>query len=85
MATPAATSFVDRVYINSDIGLTRNIAFRERFMVQFRAQAFNMFNTPQFGLPEQHRGHVHDGRDHDGVNARTAVPAWPAFRFLSRG
>jgi hypothetical protein len=37
---------------NSDIGLLRTIAFKERYALQFSAQAFNMFNTPQFGLPK---------------------------------
>jgi hypothetical protein len=36
---------------NSDIGLQRSAAIRERFTLLFSAQAFNMFNTPQFGLP----------------------------------
>ncbi len=37
---------------NSDIGLLRTVSFKERYSVQFSAQAFNMFNTPQFGLPK---------------------------------
>ncbi len=36
---------------NSDIGLQRPVAIRERFRVLFSAELFNMFNTPQFGLP----------------------------------
>ena len=36
---------------NSDMGLQRTATFKERFNLQFTAQAFNMFNTPQFGLP----------------------------------
>jgi len=36
---------------NSDIGLQRAATIRERFTLLFSAQAFNMFNTPQFGLP----------------------------------
>lgn len=36
---------------NTDLGLSRVIAIRERFNVEFRAEAFNLFNTPQFGLP----------------------------------
>ena len=27
-----------------------------RFRVQFRAEAFNLFNTPQFGFPNQNIG-----------------------------
>ena len=36
---------------NSDVGLLRSATFKERFTLQFSAQAFNVFNTPQFGLP----------------------------------
>jgi hypothetical protein len=36
---------------NSDIGLQRSVAIGERVMVQFTAQVFNIFNTPQFNLP----------------------------------
>jgi hypothetical protein len=37
---------------NSDIGLQRTATIKERYQIQFTAQAFNMFNTPQFGLPK---------------------------------
>ncbi|HXM43650.1 MAG TPA: TonB-dependent receptor [Bryobacteraceae bacterium] len=36
---------------NSDVGLLRSGTIKERYNVQFSAQAFNVFNTPQFGLP----------------------------------
>ncbi len=36
---------------NSDIALQRSATLRERFNILFSAQLFNMFNTPQFGLP----------------------------------
>jgi len=36
---------------NCDVGLLRSATFKERFTLQFSAQAFNVFNTPQFGLP----------------------------------
>jgi hypothetical protein len=36
---------------NSDVGLLRTATFKERYTLQFSAQAFNVFNTPQFGLP----------------------------------
>lgn len=36
---------------NSDISLARAIRVTERVGLQFRAEAFNLFNTPQFGLP----------------------------------
>jgi hypothetical protein len=37
---------------NNDIGLQRSAIIKERFNLQFTAQAFNLFNTPQFGLPK---------------------------------
>jgi hypothetical protein len=41
---------------NNDIGLLRSGTFKERFNLQFSAQAFNVFNTPQFGLPNNKVG-----------------------------
>jgi hypothetical protein len=36
---------------NLDFGLSRNIRFRERMNIQFRAEAFNILNHASFGLP----------------------------------
>lgn len=36
---------------NVNASLFRNFKFRERFTLQFRAEAFNLSNTPQFGNP----------------------------------
>jgi hypothetical protein len=36
---------------NVDLGLTRFFAIGERFRLEFRLQAFNLFNTPQLALP----------------------------------
>lgn len=36
---------------NNDIGLLRTLRLTERVALQVRAEAFNLFNTPQFGLP----------------------------------
>jgi hypothetical protein len=41
---------------NNDVGLQRTASFKERFTLQFTAQAFNLFNTPQFGLPNNKVG-----------------------------
>ncbi len=35
-----------------DVGLTRRIAFTERVGFEFRAEAFNVLNHPQYGLPQ---------------------------------
>ncbi len=37
---------------NFDFSLMRNQLIRERFNVQFRAEAFNLFNTPQWDQPD---------------------------------
>jgi hypothetical protein len=37
--------------VNFDLSLFKNFAIREDVKLQFRADAFNVFNTPQFGLP----------------------------------
>ncbi len=36
---------------NWDFGLFRNFRFSERWQMQFRAESFNLTNTPQFGNP----------------------------------
>ena len=37
--------------INLDFSLFKQFAVRERYRLQFRAEFFNLFNTPQFDLP----------------------------------
>ena len=36
---------------NADIALMKNFYIRELIRIQFRAEAFNLANTPQFGMP----------------------------------
>ena len=36
---------------NADIALMKNFQVREAVRIQFRAEAFNLANTPQFGMP----------------------------------
>lgn len=36
---------------NVDASLFKNFAIREQMNVQFRAEVFNLFNTPEFGIP----------------------------------
>jgi hypothetical protein len=38
---------------NIDLSLFKEIPFVEPRRVEFRAEAFNLFNTPRFGLPGQ--------------------------------
>ncbi|MDQ6698852.1 MAG: hypothetical protein M3Z36_01550, partial [Acidobacteriota bacterium] len=34
-----------------DLGISRDFIYRERFRLQFRGEAFNLLNHPNFGLP----------------------------------
>ena len=42
--------------VNWDFSLFKNFPIGERFNLQFRSEFFNMFNTPQFGLPSSNIG-----------------------------
>jgi hypothetical protein len=39
-----------------DLSLFKDFPFTERFKVQFRAETFNLANTPQWGLPDLTQG-----------------------------
>ena len=39
------------ILINSDLGLQRRFAIRERFQLSFRGEVFNLGNTPHHGTP----------------------------------
>jgi hypothetical protein len=38
-------------FVNFDFSVTKNFQLRERLMLQFRAEFFNIFNHPNFALP----------------------------------
>jgi hypothetical protein len=71
-ATPAAGTFgnaprdVARApgLWQTDLGLSKRIPLRERYHLQFRAEAFNIFNRAQFGAPD---GNFSDGPGEFGV------------------
>ena len=42
--------------VNLDFSLFKNFAITERFNLHFREEAYNFFNTPQFGLPNANIG-----------------------------
>lgn len=42
--------------VNFDFSLFKNFVFNERWNLQFRAESFNLFNTPQFALPNPNVG-----------------------------
>jgi hypothetical protein len=43
--------------INNDLSLFRDFLITERFKLTFKAEAFNLTNTPHFGIPD---GNVND-------------------------
>ena len=45
-----------------DVSLSRVFPIMSRFRLQFRADAFNLFNTPQFGFPNANIGSPTAGR-----------------------
>ena len=45
-----------------DLAVYKAFPFRERFRLQFRAEAFNAFNTPNFGVPNVQVGNPAFGR-----------------------
>jgi hypothetical protein len=46
---------------NWDMSLFKNFVIREQMRFEFRAEAFNVFNHPQFGLPNQNIGNAQVG------------------------
>jgi len=47
---------------HADFALLKNFRFQERYKVQFRAEMFNMTNTPQFGRPATTVGNADFGK-----------------------
>ncbi len=55
-------------YNRTDLSLFKDFAITERFKAEFRAQAYNVFNHPQFNNP--------DTNIHDGVNVPGSTTQW---------
>jgi hypothetical protein len=47
---------------NVDLSLFKDFPITERFRVQFRAESFNLANTPQFGTPDNNRQNANFGK-----------------------
>jgi hypothetical protein len=45
-----------------DLSLFKDIPITERFRIQFRAESFNMANTPQYGTPNNNRQDTNFGK-----------------------
>jgi hypothetical protein len=52
-----------------DLSALKNTHLSERWVVQFRAEAFNLFNHPQFGPPDTALGDGTTGVISNQVNA----------------
>jgi len=48
--------------VNWDMSLFKNFVIREQTRFEFRAEAFNIFNHPQFALPNQNIGNAQVGQ-----------------------
>jgi hypothetical protein len=55
---------------NLDLGLSRTIPIAERLKAEFRAEAFNLLNTPQLGLPNAVVGTSTFGQITTTINAQ---------------
>ncbi len=55
-------------FIDLDLGLIRNFHIGDRFMVQFRAESFNLMNHPNLGLPVTAIGNPRVGTITDTAN-----------------
>jgi len=73
--------------INFDLSLIKNTTFRERFNLQFRAEAFNFANKVNYGLANDSFGPGPDGRNANAnfatiASARDARIVQLALKFI---
>ena len=66
---------------NFDIGMFKNFNFTERIRLQYRAEFFNLFNTPQFQIPNRLVGTPQFGSITDVVNTARQIQLALKFRF----
>jgi hypothetical protein len=60
----------DPGYINTDLSGIKNIPIHEQLSVEFRAEAFNLFNHPQFSAPDTGLGDATFGQ----ISSLTNIP-----------
>ena len=58
-------------HINCDFALAKSIPVNDRFSVLFRAEAFNLSNTPYFGIPGTNLGSANFGVISSSTGERT--------------
>ena len=66
---------------NMDVGLSRFFVLTERFNLEFRAEAFNIFNTPELGLPNATLGVATTGTITTVVNPQRELQLALRLRF----
>jgi hypothetical protein len=64
-----------------DLSLFKDFRFSERYRMQFRAESFNLTNTPQFNRPQSTHGNSDFGRI-TSTQARTNRQMQFALRFM---
>ena len=64
-----------------DISLIKNFSFTERFSLDFRAEAFNVFNRAQFGNPSANFSAADFGRITTTVNGSSTVGSGTPRQF----
>jgi len=67
---------------NIDFSLFKNFNLRERAKLQFRAEFFNLFNTPQFGIPVRGLNTV---AGFQPVRAADGTLRWPSQAGITGG
>ena len=61
-----------------DLSLFKNFKFAERYNFAIGAQAFNAFNHPNFGFPDEALGDSNFGQ----ISGMTGTPTSPYGNFL---
>jgi hypothetical protein len=67
-------------YFDMDLNLFKNFKLAERFNLAIGAQAFNVFNHPNFGLPNA--GYLTGDPTFGGINTMQGTPTSPYGNFL---
>jgi hypothetical protein len=61
-------------YSNVDLALDKHFPIRERYIIEFRAEAFNVFNHPSFALPSAGVADVSNPPQFGVLTGQTAEP-----------